>query len=134
MGTIIKYIPFPVVTGFTSGIAVIIFSTQLKDFLGVKMGNVPPHFLEIIRALGENIRTLHWPTFALALGSLLIIVLWPKKLARKIPGSIVALIVGTGVAIFFQLDQHGIETILTRFKENAIPRSLPPFVLPHFSF
>src|SRR5436190_2104828 len=81
MGTMIKYIPYPVTTGFTSGIAVLILSTQIKDFFGLKVAKVPPDFVEKVRVLGGHFSTLQWPTLLLAFGSLLLIALWPKKLA-----------------------------------------------------
>src|SRR5205823_879182 len=88
MGTMIKYIPYPVTTGFTSGIAVLIFSTQIKDFFGLAVKKVPADFVEKMRVLGGQFHTLQWPTLLLAVASLLIIALWPKKLARRVPGSI----------------------------------------------
>src|SRR2546422_6189890 len=78
MGTMIKFIPYPVTMGFTSGIAVLIFTTQIKDFFGLKVDPVPADVVEKIKALGENFGTLQWPTAALALGSVLTIVFWPK--------------------------------------------------------
>ena len=69
MGALIKFIPYPVVTGFTAGIAVIIFSSQVKDFLGLRMGAVPPDFIEKWNAYRESIGTLQWPTVAIAAGS-----------------------------------------------------------------
>src|SRR6185369_8552700 len=69
MGTMIKYIPYPVMMGFTCGIAVLIFSTQIKDFLGLNVPKVPADFLEKITVLAKHFGTLHWPTLALASGS-----------------------------------------------------------------
>src|SRR6266480_3743724 len=91
MGTMIKYIPYPVTTGFTSGIAVLILSTQIKDFFGLNVAKVPADFVEKIRVLGQHFNTVQWPTVLLAGTSLLIIFLWPKKLAKRVPGSIVAM-------------------------------------------
>src|SRR5690242_21519300 len=79
MGTMIKYIPYPVTMGFTSGIAVLIFSTQIKDFLGLRVDKVPSEFIEKMKVLGEHIGTTHWPTLGLAAASLAIILFWPKK-------------------------------------------------------
>src|SRR3989449_235945 len=84
MGTMIKFIPYPVTMGFTCGIAVLIFSTQIKDFLGLKLEKVPADFVDKMKALGENLGTWQWPTAALALASTLIIVFWPKPLAQGI--------------------------------------------------
>src|SRR6185369_3238067 len=73
LGTMIKFIPYPVTMGFTSGIAVLIFTTQIKDFLGLKIEKVPSEFVEKMKVLGEHIGTIQWPTFALAVASLAII-------------------------------------------------------------
>ncbi len=129
MGTMIKYIPYPVTTGFTSGIAVLIFSTQVKDFFGLKVDKVPADFVEKVRVLGGNFHTLHWPTMLLALGSLLLILIWPKKLAKRVPGSIVAMLAGTLAVVLFQVP---VETIGSRF--GGIPQSLPSLRIPEISW
>src|ERR1051326_279551 len=129
MGTMIKFIPYPVTMGFTSGIAVLIFSTQIKDFFGLRLDKVPADFVEKMKALGENFGTMQWPTLALALGSAFTIVLWPKALARRVPGSIVAMVLGTALVSLFQIP---VETIGSRFVE--IPRSLPHLQLPELSW
>src|SRR3984893_2378386 len=74
MGTMIKFIPYPVTMGFTSGIAVLIFCTQIKDFLGLQVDKMPAEFVGKMMALGEHVPTLQWPTAALAIASLLIVV------------------------------------------------------------
>src|SRR4030095_6811794 len=91
LGTMIKYIPYPVTMGFTSGIAVLIFSTQIKDFFGLRIDKVPSEFVEKMGALIEHAGTIQWTTVALAAASLAIIVFWPKPWQRRVPGSIVAL-------------------------------------------
>src|SRR6185503_7969295 len=108
LGTMIKFIPYPVTMGFTSGIAVLIFSTQIKDFFGLKVDKVPAGFVEKMQALGQHFGTLQWPTLALAAASLAIIISWPKSWQRRVPGSIVALVLGTLAVAFFQLP---VETI-----------------------
>src|SRR5205085_1282910 len=101
LGTMIKFIPYPVTMGFTSGIAVLIFTTQIKDFFGLTVDKVPSEFVEKMKMLGEHFGTLQWPTVVLAVASFAIIRLWPKALQRRVPGSIVALLVGTlAVALF----------------------------------
>jgi sulfate permease, SulP family len=133
MGAMIKFIPYPVTTGFTSGIAVLIFSTQIRDFFGLKIGQVPADFVEKMRVLGERFHTLQPPTLALALASLAIIVLWPKSLARRIPGSIMAMIFATALVKFFDLDSRfGIATIGNRF--GGIPQTLPSLHWPSLSW
>lgn len=123
LGTMIKFIPYPVTTGFTSGIAIIIFSTQIKDFFGLNVDKVPAEFPEKMRVLAEHAGTINWTNTALAAASLAVIILWPRKLARRVPGSIVALLLGTIVTRLFHLP---IETIGTRF--GGIPSSIP---MPH---
>src|SRR5882724_12694277 len=91
LGTAVRYIPRPVTIGFTSGIAVLIASTQIKDFLGLTTGAVPSEFVDRMRVLAENLSTINWPAFVLSSASLAIIVLWPK-ITRRVPGSIVALL------------------------------------------
>lgn len=129
LGTMIKYIPYPVTSGFTSGIAVLIFSTQIKDFLGLTLDKVPAEFVEKMKALAEHLGTVQWPTLALATGSLLIIVLWPKRWARRVPGSIVAVVLGTALIMLFKLP---VETIGSKF--GGIPQGLPPLVVPSFAW
>ena len=124
MGTMIKYIPYPVTMGFTSGIAVLIFSTQIKDFLGLQVEKVPSEFIEKVKALGAHLGTIQWPTLGLAAASLAIILFWPKKWQRRVPGSIVALVLGTLAVALFGLP---VETIGSRF--GGIPQGLPR---PHF--
>jgi SulP family sulfate permease len=118
MGTLVKYIPYPVITGFTSGIAVIIFSTQIKDLFGLKMDAVPAEF---IPKWGAYLHAL--PTFdpyALGIGLLttLCLFLWPRH--WKIPGAIVVLALATTVVSW---DQWPVETISSRF--GGIPQGLP---------
>ncbi|MCX6906094.1 MAG: sulfate permease [Verrucomicrobia bacterium] len=124
MGGMIKFIPYPVTMGFTSGIAVLIFSTQIKDFFGLQIEKVPSEFFEKLKVLSEHLGTLQWPTFALAGASLALILLWPKKWQRRVPGSIAALVLGTAAAALFNLP---VETIGSKF--GGIPHSLPH---PHF--
>ena len=128
LGSAIKFIPYPVTMGFTSGIAVLIFSTQVKDFLGLQVDKLPAEFVEKLIALGGALDTLDGPTLALAGGSLLIMLLWPRKWSRAVPGSIVALVAGTLAVALFKLP---VETIGTRF--GGIPEGLPPLQIPEIS-
>lgn len=112
-GSIIKFIPYPVVVGFTSGIAVVIFSTQIPDFFGLKIQSMPS---EVIYKWGEYIKhldTINYQTVIVSMLSLLIIVLWPK-ISRKIPGSIIAILFATFLTHLFNMN---IETIGSRFGE-----------------
>src|SRR5438067_8858766 len=108
LGTMIKFIPYPVTMGFTSGIAVLIFTTQIKDFFGLKVDNVPSEFVEKMKVLVEHLGTIAWPTVALASACLAIILFWPKSWHRRVPGSIVALVLGTAAVSIFPIP---VETI-----------------------
>jgi SulP family sulfate permease len=122
MGTMIKFIPFPVTAGFTAGIAVVIFSTQVKDFLGLTMTGNPGEFLERLRLLGLSLGTTNWHAAGLAAASLALIKLWPGALGRRLPATIVAVLLGTMAAALLGLD---VQTLGSRYGADAIPQSLP---------
>ena len=128
LGQVIKFIPHPLIVGFTSGIALIIFSSQLKDFLGLQMGAVPADFLDKWKSYGANISSVNWYAFALAVITLVIAVLWPK-LTHKIPGSLIAIVVTTAAVHLLHLP---VETIGSRF--GSIPSTLPAPVFPDPDF
>ena len=128
LGGAIKFIPFPVTTGFTSGIALIIFASQIKDFLGIRMGAVPADFLEKMTAYAENISAVNPWAIAVSVGSLLILILWPR-INRRVPGAFIALVVGTLVVTLFDLP---VETIGSRF--GNLDASLPRPHMPDISF
>ncbi len=128
LGGTIKFVPHPVVIGFTSGIAVVIFSSQVKDVLGLRMGAVPAPFVEKWQAYAASLGTANWYAVALAAASLLIMNLWPR-VSHRIPGPFVALIATTAAARLLHLP---VETIGSRFGE--ISASLPHPVVPHLSF
>jgi SulP family sulfate permease len=131
-GVMIKYIPMPVIAGFTAGIAIYIFSTQVRDFLGLRFTEkVPAEFVGKMEVLARHLDTIHWPTVAVAAASLFLIKFWPAKWARRVPGTVVAVIVGTIVVTVCHLP---VETIGSRFGIDAIPRSLPPPHWPHFDW
>lgn len=119
MGALIKFIPFPVVTGFTSGIAVIIFSGQVKDLLGLKMGKVPAEFVDKWMSYAEHFGTIDMTTFGVALGTLAVLLLWPK-VSRMVPAPFVAMVLATVVVQVFNLP---VETIGSRF--GGVPSHLP---------
>ena len=125
LGRIIKYIPYPVTMGFTSGIAVLIMLTQVKDFLGLALDKVPSEFFERIPALAEALPGLSLTTTALSLLTFLSIRFWPKSLQRRVPGTIAAIVGATVIAWLLKLP---VETICSRFGE--IPQGLPPLRLP----
>jgi sulfate permease, SulP family len=124
LGGAIKFIPYPVTTGFTSGIAVIICSSQVKDFLGLGMPAVPAGFVDKWAAYGASIGSISWPTIAVATGSLLILMLWPR-VSHRIPAPFVALVTATVVVRLLHLP---VETIGDRFGE--IRAALPAPHLP----
>jgi len=126
LGAAVRFIPRMVVIGFTNGIAVLIASTQIKDFFGLKTPAVPSEFLPRIKLLIAHFATVNSSALGLGLGTLAILVLLPR-FTRKIPPSIVALLVCTGVSIVFHLP---IETIGSKF--GGIPRGMPPFAIPDF--
>jgi SulP family sulfate permease len=124
MGTAVKYFPFPVILGFTNGIAILIASTQLKDFLGLKVEKVPGDFLHRLDSVMTNLRSFSLTSALLAAGTVAIIVLFAKYW-KKVPGSIVALVLGTASVMLLDLK---VDTIGTRF--GGIPRGLPNFEIP----
>ena len=126
LGSAVKFIPRPVVVGFTNGIAVIIASTQIKDFFGLKIDKVPGEFLGRMEVLARNFYTLSALESSLALIALVIILLCTRYL-KRIPGYIVALFAGTVLVMIFKLP---VETIGTRF--GGIPSGLPHLTIPKF--
>lgn len=120
-GYLIKYISYPITVGFTSGIAVTLFSTQVKDFLGLTINKVPSEFIPKWSSYISNINTINFATLALGILSLGIIIIWPK-INKKIPGSLVALIITTLIAYFFKLP---VATIGSQFGEISSNISMP---------
>lgn len=127
-GAMIKFIPYPVTTGFTSGIAVIIATSQLKDFFGLKIDNVPAEFVHKLQAYAEHWFSWNAPTTGVALGTLAVLILF-RRFAPRIPGAIVAVVAAAVVVWIFKLP---VETIETRF--GGIPRALPTPHLPPISW
>jgi SulP family sulfate permease len=128
LGSVIKFIPHPVIVGFTSGIALIIFSGEVKDFLGLRMADPPADFVSKWGAYASSIGSINPAAVAIALGSLAVMIVWPR-ISRKIPGSLVALVLATAVVQIFALP---VETIGSRF--GAIPSSLPMPTVPAVDF
>jgi sulfate permease, SulP family len=126
LGTGVKFIPRPVVVGFTNGIAILIASTQIKDFFGLHLDKVPGVFSLRIEALARNFHTLSYEATALAVFTLLTLIIC-RSVSARIPGPIVALLLGTLAVYFFKLP---VETIGTRF--GGIPSGLPHFAVPRF--
>jgi SulP family sulfate permease len=129
MGALIRFIPFPVTTGFTSGIAVVIFSTQVKDILGLKIsGDIPGAFLEKWACFFSHLDTINWAAVGLSVGTILIILLC-KRISSKLPGMLIAMLVMTLVSHLLGLS---VETIGDRFAE--LPNRLPVPELPSFEW
>ncbi|HDK7176159.1 TPA: STAS domain-containing protein [Clostridium botulinum] len=120
-GSLIKYISYPITVGFTAGIAVTLFSTQVKDFLGLAINKVPSEFLPKWSMYISNMGTLSWQTLSLGIFSLLVLIIWPK-FSKKVPGALVALILSTLIAYFLKLD---VATIGTQFGEISSKVALP---------
>ena len=132
LGTIIKYIPYPIVVGFTSGIAVTIFSTQIKDLFGMSMDSVPSDFVEKWGAYVANIANIDPWSAAVGIISVIIISLMPK-LSKKVPGSLVAIIIMT-VAVLLLKNYAGITTIETIGDRFSINSQLPGAVVPELTW
>lgn len=128
LGMVIKYVPYPVVTGFTAGIAVIIASSQVKDFLGLKIEKVPAEFIEKWMVYFEHMNTLDPFTLGVGLMALAIIIILRKK-APKLPGYLIAVVVASILVALFHIP---VETIGSRFPH--IPSGLPYPEFPAFTF
>ncbi|NLT50262.1 MAG: sulfate permease [Ignavibacteria bacterium] len=118
-GSVIKFIPYPVTVGFTSGIALTIFSTQIKDIFGLKIENVPSEFFEKWQVYFHYLSSINYYSLTISVFSLLTMIFWPK-ITHKIPGSLVAIIISTVIVYYFKLP---VETIGSRFGE--ISSSIP---------
>ena len=138
LGTIIKYIPYPIVVGFTSGIALTIFTTQIKDLLGLTMQFVPSDFVEKWIAYFQQLDTLDPWSMGVGIGSVAVIALWPKiarfnSVLAKLPGSLIAIIVMTIAALLLK-NEMGITSIETIGDRFSISNQLPGAVVPELSW
>jgi SulP family sulfate permease len=125
-GAAVRFIPRMVVIGFTNGIAILIASTQIKDFFGIRTGAVPSEFLPRMKLLAAHFATVNLDALGLGLGALAIMLVLPR-FTKRVPASIIAVLVCTGVSLLFHLP---VETIGSRF--GGIPQGLPPFAIPDF--
>src|SRR6201998_1295663 len=128
MGTAVKYFPRPVIVGFTNGIAILIASTQIRDFFGLRLDQVPGDFFHRMKALAGAFATLNWEATLLALISLAVMIVC-QKYARRVPGAILVCFGATAAVALIHL---AVETIGTRF--GGIPKGLPHFAIPQFSY
>ena len=138
LGTIIKYIPYPIVVGFTSGIALTIFTTQIKDLLGLSMVIVPSDFIEKWIAYFEAFDTIERWSALVGIGSVAIIALWPKiakcsNVLKKLPGSLIAIILMTVAALLLK-QYAGVTTIETIGDRFSITATLPGAVVPELTW
>lgn len=124
LGTVIKFIPYPIVVGFTSGIALTIFSTQINDFLGLGLTDVPSDFLSKWGVYLSNIANIDLPTLGVGVVSLLIIILTPM-ISKKLPGSLIAIIIVTAAVYLLKatFPEIAVETIGDRF--GNLPTDIP---------
>jgi SulP family sulfate permease len=129
MGAFLKFVPYPVVVGFTSGIALIIFSSQVADILGLKIEKVPADFLEKWIEYVRHAGTADLNTILVGAASLVIIIVWPMLATRKVPGQLVAILIVTFAVQYFNIP---VETIATRF--GGVPSSLPAPTLPQVTW
>lgn len=136
-GGMIKFIPYPVTTGFTTGIALIIFTQQMKEFFGLGIAKPPPEFVEQWIVYGEALwhRNFNWAATGVGLGSLALLA-GLRRFAPRVPSYIVAVVLATVVVGLFHLDtQHGVQTIESRFRTAAAPSGIPQkFPTPDLAF
>lgn len=121
LGNYLKFIPYPLIVGFTSGIALIIFSSQIKDFLGLPIQNLPPDFVDKWVVYGNYVGQINWTAFAIALATVLLSLNF-HRISKKIPGSIVVILLSTAIVYFFKLP---VETIESKFGEIPNKISMP---------
>ena len=137
LGTIIKYIPYPIVVGFTSGIALTIFSTQIKDLLGLSMATVPSDFIEKWIAYIGAFPTIDWWSAGVGIASVAVIALWPKLTRHsaigKLPGSLIAIILMTIAALLLK-QYAGVMTIETIGDRFSISNQLPGAQVPSLTW
>lgn len=127
-GNLLKFIPYPLIVGFTSGIAVIIFSSQVKDFFGLPIETVPADFIEKWKLYAKNFYGINWAAVAIAVGTIVISLNF-KRINKKIPGSIIAILLSTLVVYLFNIP---VETIESSFGEIPNKLSMPAF--PNLDF
>lgn len=128
LGYLLKFIPHPLIVGFTSGIAIIIFSSQIKDFFGLNIDTVPADFIEKWKLYALNFDTINWWSVGIAIGTLMLAIGFPK-VSKKIPGSIIAILITTLAVYFFNIPVSTIETTFGEIPNNL---SMPAF--PNIDF
>ena len=145
LGALVRYVPVPIIIGFTNGIAVLIALSQVKDLLGLRIEKMPSDFFTQIQVLWQHLGSINLAALAIGLACLALVVLWPKsytmpqaptglwgklkRLSAHLPGTIIALVAATVIVVVLELP---VETIGSRF--GGIPQSLPAFALPELSW
>lgn len=127
-GSIIRFIPCTITTGFTSGIALVIFSQQLNDFLGLEIAKVPAEFIDKMHAIITNLPRVNYYSLGIGALALAIIIIWPK-INKRIPGPLIAILVTTPLAMFLKFP---VQTIGSRFPD--LSAGFPPFTVPSIDF
>jgi len=128
LGTLLKFVPYPLTVGFTSGIALIIFSSQINDFLGLRITDLPADFIGKWEVYAAHLGMVDVPSLAVGVGSLAVILL-TQRFARRVPGSLIAILAMTAIVQCFSLP---VETIGSRF--GSVPRVFPSPALPDVSW
>jgi SulP family sulfate permease len=129
LGQVIRFFPMPLITGFTNGIAILIFLTQLKDFFGLPVAHMPSGFFPVVMTLRREMAHFDALTLCVSLATLLLILFWPKKINKLLPSPFVALVAGTGICAALHLP---LATIGSKF--GAIPQGLPHFSMLSIDF
>ncbi|MDP1602234.1 MAG: C4-dicarboxylic acid transporter DauA [Legionella sp.] len=136
LGRLIEYIPESVTIGFTAGIAIVIATLQIKDFLGLPIAKMPEHYVEKIGVLIHAIPSTHWPSLLVALVTLGFMLWWPR-LKTPVPPHLPAVLIGSFIALFLNQAGFAVDTIGSRFSyllaDGIAGHGIPP-VLPHFSW
>ena len=128
LGSIIKFMPYPIIVGFTGGIAITISSTQINDLFGMGIENVPANFIDKFVCYFQNLGSIDWMSFVVGVVSILIIAYTPK-FSKKIPGSLLAIIIMT-IVCWILREYAGVTSIRTIGDLYELPKGLPPFRVP----
>lgn len=128
LGSVIKYIPYPITVGFTSGIALTIFSSQIKDFFGMNLGAIPTGFIDKWKLYFSSFDQIQWMPFMIGAIALAILIIWPK-INKKIPASLISIIVTTALVALLKLD---VQTIGTQY--TNLSSSFPMPSIPHITW